>query len=363
MSPYSLALLVIAGGKSSRLGEDKRKLQLEAMPLLEHTLSQGRKRGFGEIFLCAEAPSPFLTELAEKYAATLLYDEKQGLGPVSGLSQGLSAISKPWALAVAGDMPFLDFEELCRFGGDLPAHELALLPAAQGRLQPLAAFYRKETAPYFQRALKEGKRRIRQILESFPYSQRKYSGSPSHFFNLNTPADFRLAKGRLANLRRQVPLISITAPASGTGKTTFIEKLLPRLHQRGIRTGVVKSDSHGFNLDMEGKDSCRFSEAGATSVAVVSPQGWFMVQKTTGCAPFEDIAATMEGVDLIITESRSHGTLPTLSLWRGKGAPLTGEDTAALFTSSPQEDAASLYEYHINNLEKAVELCLFLMGR
>ena len=227
----------------------------------------------------------------------------------------------------------------------------------------MAAFYRRETAPYFQRALSEGIRKIRQVLKAFPFSQREYSSSPSHFFNLNTPADLRLAKGRLANLNRRVPLISITAPASGTGKTTFIEKLLPRLRERGIRAGVIKSNSHGFNLDMEGKDSCRFSEAGATSVAVVSPQGWFMMQKATSRPPFEDIAAKMEGVDLIITESRSHGTLPTLSLWRGKGAPLTGEDTAALFTSSPQEDAASLYEYHINNLEKAVELCLFLMGR
>jgi molybdopterin-guanine dinucleotide biosynthesis protein MobB len=227
----------------------------------------------------------------------------------------------------------------------------------------LAAFYRRETAPYFQLALSEGIRKIRQVLKAFPFSQREYSSSPSHFFNLNTPADLRLAKGRLANLNRRVPLISITAPASGTGKTTFIEKLLPRLKERGIRTGVIKSDSHGFNLDMEGKDSCRFSEAGAESVAVVSPQGWFMVQKTQNRAPFEDIAAKMEGVDLILTESRSHGTLPALTLWRGQGEPLTGNDAAALFTSSPHSEASNLYEYDLNDIEKAMELCLFLMGR
>ena len=363
MNPNELSLLIIAGGRSSRLGRDKRKLKLGELPLLESTLCQGRKANFSEIFLCAEAPSPFLTELAEEYGATLLLDEKQNFGPVSGLAKGLSSISKPWALAVAGDMPFLEFEELCRFSDDLPARELALLPTTQGRLQPLAAFYRRETAPYFQRALSEGIRKIRQVLKAFPFSQREYSSSPSHFFNLNTPADLRLAKGRLANLNRQVPLISITAPASGTGKTTFIEKLLPRLKERGIRTGVIKSDSHGFNLDMEGKDSYRFSEAGAESVAVISPQGWFITRKTAQRADFEAVASKMEGIDLLLTESRSHGALPTLSLWRGKGEPLTGGDTVALFTSNPQEDATSLYEYHINNIEKAVELCLFLMGR
>jgi len=363
MNASNLSLLVIAGGKSTRLGRDKRQLQLGDMPLLEITLAKGRNAGFTEIFLCAEAPSPFLTELAEEYGATLLLDEKQNFGPVSGLAKGLSSISKPWALAVAGDMPFLEFGELCRFSDDLPARELALLPTTQGRLQPLAAFYRRETAPYFQRALSEGIRKIRQVLKAFPFSQREYSSSPSHFFNLNTPADLRLAKGRLANLNRRVPLISITAPASGTGKTTFIEKLLPRLKERGIRTGVIKSDSHGFNLDMEGKDSCRFSEAGAESVAVVSPQGWFITQKTDQRAGFEAIAHKMEGIDLLLTESRSHGTLPALSLWRGKGTPLVGEDVAAIFTSEPHTEAVAIYEYNIDDIEKAVESCLFLMGR
>ena len=363
MNPNDLSLLIIAGGKSSRLGTDKRQLKLGDSSLLEYTLAHGKKSGFKEVFLCAEGPSPFLTELAEKYGATLLFDETQGLGPVSGLARGLASITKSWALAIAGDMPFLDMEELCRFGATLPTSELALLPVAKDRLQPLAAFYHQKTATCFQRALQGDVRKIRQVLESFPCSQREYAGSPSHFFNINTPADWRLAQGRFANLRRKVPVVSITAPASGTGKTTFIEKLLPRLRERGIRAGVIKSDSHGFNLDMEGKDSCRFSQAGAESVAVISPQGWFITQKTEQRADFEAVAHKMEGVDLLLTESRSHGTLPALSLWRGKGTPLAGEDVAAIFTSEPHAEVAALYEYNLDDIEKAVEICLFLMGR
>ena len=224
MNASNLSLLVIAGGKSTRLGRDKRQLQLGDKSLLEITLAKGRNAGFTEIFLCAEAPSPFLTELAEKYGALLLFDEKQGLGPVSGLAQGLKHLTTSWALAMAGDMPFLDLEELCRWGATLPTSELALVPVIQGRLQPLAAFYRRETATYFQKALHDNIRKIRQVLEAFPCNKVEYTGSPSHFFNLNTPADWRLAQGRFANLRRRLPLISITAPASGTGKTSFIEK-------------------------------------------------------------------------------------------------------------------------------------------
>ena len=75
MNANNLSLLVIAGGKSTRLGKDKRQLQLGYMPLLEIILAKGKKAGFTEIFLCAEAPSPFLAELAKKYGATLLFDE------------------------------------------------------------------------------------------------------------------------------------------------------------------------------------------------------------------------------------------------------------------------------------------------
>ncbi|WP_318253463.1 hypothetical protein [Selenomonas sp. AB3002] len=115
-------------------------------------------------------------------------------------------------------MPFLDLEELCRFGATLPTSELALLPVAKGRLQPLAAFYHQKTATCFQRALHGDVRKIRQVLESFPCSQREYAGSPSHFFNINTPADWRLAQGRFANLKRKVPVIAITAPASAPAR-------------------------------------------------------------------------------------------------------------------------------------------------
>ncbi|MBQ7497421.1 MAG: NTP transferase domain-containing protein, partial [Selenomonas sp.] len=57
MNPNDLSLLIIAGGKSSRLGTDKRQLKLGDSSLLEYTLAQGKKFGFKEVFLCAEAPS------------------------------------------------------------------------------------------------------------------------------------------------------------------------------------------------------------------------------------------------------------------------------------------------------------------
>lgn len=56
-----------------------------------------------------------------------------------------------------------------------------------------------------------------------------------------------------------------------SGKTTFIEKLLPELRALGISVGTVKHDAHTFEMDVEGKDSWRHRRAGAETVCVSSP--------------------------------------------------------------------------------------------
>ena len=50
-----------------------------------------------------------------------------------------------------------------------------------------------------------------------------------------------------------------------SGKTTLIEKLLPALNARGVKTAVLKHDGHSFAADREGTDTCRFLAAGAAA--------------------------------------------------------------------------------------------------
>ena len=59
-----------------------------------------------------------------------------------------------------------------------------------------------------------------------------------------------------------IPVLGFAA-YSGTGKTTLIEQIIPRLKNEGIRLAVIKHDAHGLKFDKEGKDSWRFSNAGA----------------------------------------------------------------------------------------------------
>ena len=357
-----VTLLVVAGGRSRRMGEDKRWLDVGGVPLLEGMLQKAAAAGFAEIFLCVEEGSERLQALASRYGARILVDETAGQGPVAGLSRGLTASSHAWSFAVSTDMPFFSFDAV---RGLLPVAESmvrVVVPVAEGRREPLAAFYHKETAHVFSAAMAAGERRLRRATAALFVLEVPVRAGAC-FFNVNTPAALRLARGRAENLVRRVPIVSIVAPASGTGKTTFAEKLLPLLTVRGVRVGIVKSDAHGIVLNDEAKDSGRFRAAGAASVAVVTPEGFWLYECRQEKLSLETVAARMTGVDLVLIETRSQGVFPALSLWRGLEEPLLDERVVALFSSCHERQAEGILQLDLEAMEDAAHLVLFLMGR
>ena len=133
----------------------------------------------------------------------------------------------------------------------------------------------------------------------------------------------------------------------------------------GIRAGVVKGDCHGYDVDEQGKDSWRFREAGAEAVAVVSPNGYFLQQRTDYRAGLLSVAGLMRDVDLVFIESRAHGVMPVLQLWRGMGDAVLMEDTAAVFASPLSREwteGKQVHAYPLADYDKAVQLILFLTG-
>lgn len=359
MSFENISLMIIAGGKSSRLGRDKRFIKVGGVGLLEKILSKATAFNFAEKFLCVEENLPALKILADKFGAKLLIDKIKNSGPMSGLAVGLANIKTDWALVISTDMPFFEFETLRPLMKKF-SFARAIIPVVGGRRQMLAAFYRRDLAEIFSQELSRGQRKLFAAIKKVPHELMELADE-ENFFNVNTRADLRLASGRAENISRTTPIISIVAPASGTGKTTFIERLIKIFSAQKISVGVIKSDAHGFNLDVEGKDSYKFQAAGARSIAVVSPNSWFMIQQTDERENFLSVAEKMTGIDLILTESRTHGTFPAISLWRGRGEVIADEKVAAIFTSKP-EDSDEIFQFDLNDFDAAEKVCKFLAG-
>ncbi|MBR4384772.1 MAG: molybdopterin-guanine dinucleotide biosynthesis protein B [Selenomonadaceae bacterium] len=359
LSFQKISLLIIAGGKSSRLGVDKRFVEVGGVGLLETILRKSAAIDFAEKFLCVEDELPALKNLAIKYGLRLIVDEIKNSGPLSAISLGLSASKTDWNLAISVDMPFFEFGAVAKLTEKFSSVQV-VLPEVDGRAQPLAGFYRREVAEIFRREVLSGQRKIMAAVKKIPHELAAVDDSVA-FFNVNTFAELKLARGRAENLRREMPLITVTAPKSGTGKTTFIEKLTERLTLRGVKVGVIKSDAHEFNLDVKGKDSYRFQEAGAQSVAVVSKSGWFLVNRTSERSELLSLISHMRCVDIIFIESRAHGTFPAISLWRGMGEKELRDDVVALFTTEPEKTTA-IFQFDLNDVEAAETICRFLAG-
>lgn len=373
MNLSDITLIVAAGGRSTRMGRDKRFLDLAGETLLARTLRKGRAAGFREIILAAEGETEELRAAAAQFGARLAVDERPAQGPAAAIAAGLAVMTAEWALVLSGDMPFYDFDLVRVLLSEAHGDRQVVLPTLLGYWQPLAALYRREAGAAFAAGIARGDRKLGIILRELAVKELPLTVDAGLFFNVNTPAAYRLALGRIANERRAVPMLSVAAPASGTGKTTFIERLIPRLAAHGIRIAVIKSDAHGFRLDTEGKDTDRFTAAGAAAVAVSAPDGYFILQKTQVRENLGDIAAKIHSVDLCITESRSRGTFPIVSLYRGKGEPLVDAQTAALFVKNATDGTSfstaelppeqEVLRADLDDLETAERIALFLMGR
>jgi len=126
---------------------------------------------------------------------------------------------------------------------------------------------------------------------------------------------FSIAKGMIISVKK-VPIVSIVAACSGMGKTTFLEKLIRELVERGVKVGTIKNDAHGFEIDKPGKDSWRHAQAGAKATAIIGPDKYAVIQQTHERKDLEKVAGIIEGVDIILVEGNKHGNQPKIEVVR-----------------------------------------------
>jgi len=167
---------------------------------------------------------------------------------------------------------------------------------------------------------------------------------------------------------KQLPDLPVLgfAAYSGTGKTTLLEKVLPLLSTRHIRTGVIKHAHHTFEIDHEGKDSYRLRKAGAKQMLIGSARRWALMVETDQ-HPKDTLHELIRhldhtSLDLILVEGFKPERIPKIELVRPRlGHPLFyPEDSSiiAVATDAKLPVETSLPVLDINN---AVEVTTFIM--
>ena len=171
------------------MGADKALLPFGGRNLLELALGKAKK----------VSPSPLIVGARERYATfgDVVEDRIPGCGPLGGIHAALCATHTDVNLVLSVDMPLMTASFL-RWMVQTAAlrTELAIVPEAQGRLQPLCAIYKRPALCVIEQALKAGDFKVGYIFKRLPThyipeSELRSAGfSPDIFRNINTPAEY-----------------------------------------------------------------------------------------------------------------------------------------------------------------------------
>ena len=121
------------------------------------------------------------------------------------------------------------------------------------------------------------------------------------------------------------PVVSIVGPQN-SGKTTFIQKLLPELRSRGYRVATIKHVPRDARFDKPDKDSWRHLEAGSEAVVISARDKTVLIKRSSPAVAISDLVRLLgDDYDIILTEGFKQGEAPKIEVHRREvGPPLTG---------------------------------------
>ncbi|MEC0242040.1 molybdenum cofactor guanylyltransferase [Paenibacillus dokdonensis] len=196
--------VVLAGGKSSRMGKNKALLRMNGSETVIESVIQSMAAVTSRIIISAND-----TQVYEDLGHGIVSDLFPMMGPLSGLHAALTVAKTPWVIVSACDLPFVS-ERIFKYlkemiekqatGKKEPAYQ-GFIPLVDGRIQPLVAAYHISALPSLEKSLAESKLRMTDWLKELricyiPEEQiRSEAGvDPGReFFNMNNPVDYKQA--------------------------------------------------------------------------------------------------------------------------------------------------------------------------
>ncbi len=160
-----------------------------------------------------------------------------------------------------------------------------------------------------------------------------------------------------------IPILGFAA-YSGTGKTTLLEALLPKLTESGLRVGMLKHAHHNFDVDKEGKDSYRLRKAGASQMLISSRNRFALMTETPKAeSEFAYLLSRFDcdKLDIVLVEGCKNIAFPKIELHReevGKPWLYNNDDNIIAIAADTSVSDTQLPQMHINDLDAIAEFVI-----
>jgi molybdopterin-guanine dinucleotide biosynthesis protein A len=188
--------VILAGGKSSRMGQNKALMSLGGKRLVDRVVEVMRDV-FRDLLLVTNTP-----EVYADLGLPMVCDVWPEKGSLGGIYSAIYHATTPYCLVVACDMPFLHAAMLRYLITQVADYDV-VIPDVLGELQTLHAIYSKACLPAIERCLAANRLRIVSFLPDVRVRTVTASELQSYdpdllaFQNLNTPEEFQAAAHRL----------------------------------------------------------------------------------------------------------------------------------------------------------------------
>lgn len=331
----SYALILLCGGLSTRMGTNKAFLPFGEYTLMEYQVRRFRPY-FEKIYLSVPKMTDSWMQFAARLDCTAIPDRVEKIGPLGGLYSCLSAVTEDLLFFTPVDAPFTSTNAALTICQTLeqaietnPSKYACVLKHPTRGMQPLSAAYAKTCLPVIEHMIQAENYRLRQLLTPEHTVISDILVPQEHFYNMNDMPSYYHALQMLAEKQpalfppdfisqsdQPIPYVSFSAK-SGTGKTTYLEKLVACLKEKGLRIALIKHDAHGFELDQPGKDSYRLRKAGVdTMILCGSDQTARLENHTAGEPSLHQLISSVKDADLILIEGYKFGSQPKIQLLR-----------------------------------------------
>jgi molybdenum cofactor guanylyltransferase len=189
----SVSAIILAGGQSRRMGQDKALIDFRGRPIIAHVIDTLRELS-NDVIVVSNRSS-----VVDSFGARVVPDYEPPAGPLGGIAAGLSVMRHELAIVVACDMPFLN-SPLLRYLIEQAAEADAVVMQIEDNFEPLHAVYRRACLTAINQHLAAGDRRVISFyadvrVRSVPeINWRTLDPDGRSTANLNTPDDLSMLR-------------------------------------------------------------------------------------------------------------------------------------------------------------------------